>query len=239
MCIVIILIAGIYTIGGNMKRNEIKYIINPLQKEILANKLKGLCKRDENCISPSGYKVTSLYFDDYNNSSYYDKVNGIEYRKKFRIRTYNHDIKQINLEKKSKHGNMCEKQVFPITYEEYLNILAGNLDFLKLYDSPLARDFCFSYAAKGLRPKSVVSYDRDAYIYPFGDVRITFDSNIKSGVRGFDIFNNILEIKTPDHSNIIMEVKYSGYLPSNIKAIIQTATLMPLSVSKYVNTRIV
>ncbi|MEX1375993.1 MAG: polyphosphate polymerase domain-containing protein [Eubacteriales bacterium] len=222
-----------------MIRNEIKYIISPIKKDILIKKLECLCQRDPNCISPSGYRVSSLYFDDYNNSSYYDKVNGINYRKKYRIRAYNNETKKINLEKKVKHENICEKQVFPITYDEYISILRGNLNFLKLYTSPTARDFYFSYTSKGLRPKSLVSYDRDGYIYKYGNVRITFDSNIKSSINGIDIFDNNKEIEMPYNKNIIMEVKYTEYLPSNIKAIIQNSSVMPLAISKYINTRIV
>ena len=82
-------------------RHEIKYIIPFEQALIYQHKLKALLGLDANSIDGK-YTITSLYYDDYKNSAFTQKVEGDMIRHKYRLRYYNEAIDQVKLERKSK-----------------------------------------------------------------------------------------------------------------------------------------
>ena len=99
-------------------RHEIKYMISKNTGEILKQKLKTIMDIDKNSYNEDNtYQIRSLYFDDTQNTAYYEKLDGVEYRKKYRIRIYNQDDNFIRLECKYKHNNMTSKESVLITKE--------------------------------------------------------------------------------------------------------------------------
>jgi hypothetical protein len=216
-----------------MYRNELKYIINAHQKNLMANKLRSLCQRDSFSDAAGGYIISSLYFEDYNQSSFFDKTNGIRDRKKFRIRAYNYQSDVIKLERKIKRGNLTDKSHLQISKEEYDQLVRGDVSFLSQKDDGVAKDFYLYYRTKNLRARVVVEYRREAYIYQYGDVRICFDTLLKAGIIQDDLFANGPRISAIPPDQIILEVKYTGYLPDVIRSPIQLNNLQRQSVSKY------
>lgn len=216
-----------------MYRNELKFMINAHQKNLMAHKLGNLCQRDSFSDAAGGYWISSLYFDDYHQSAFFDKANGIRARKKFRIRVYNNQSDVIKLERKIKRGNLTEKSHLQISREEYDQLMDGDVGFLSAKDDPVARDFHLSYRTKNLRSRVVVAYRREAYIYPYGDVRICFDSLLKAGAFQDDLFSPGPRIAVIPPDQIILEVKYTGYLPDVIRNLIQLNNLHWQSISKY------
>jgi hypothetical protein len=217
-----------------MYRNELKFLINAHQKTVLANRLSKICQRDSFGDENGGYLVSSLYFDDYNQSAIMDKLSGIRDRKKFRVRVYNYQSNVIKLERKIKRGNVTDKSHVKISKEEYDSLLRGEAGFLGLMPDPVARDFYLYYQIKNLRPRVVVEYRREAFIYKYGDTRITFDRFLKAGVNQKDLFSNGYMIAAIPYDQIILEVKYTGYIPDVIRNIIQIDNLQWQSSSKYV-----
>jgi hypothetical protein len=217
-----------------MHRNELKYLINVHQKKVMANRLSRICQRDPFSDRDGGYLVSSLYFDDYKQSAFFEKVNGIRERKKFRVRIYNHQPDVIKLERKTKRGIAIQKSHVPISREEYDSLVGGDAGFLRHKDDVVARDFYIYYQTKYLRPRVVVEYRREAFIYEYGDVRITFDYYLKAGVTKKDLFSNGYMISAIPQDQIILEVKYTGYFPDVIRNIIQIGSLQWQSSSKYV-----
>ena len=103
---------------------------------------------------------------------------------------------------------------------------------------PLIQELYFKMKSQMLKPKTVVDYIREAYIYKLGNVRITIDSNVRSGILSQDMFNiNLPTIKIPTNDSIILEVKFDEFLPDIIKDVIQTNTRKSTSISKYANSR--
>lgn len=217
-----------------MYRNEFKFFINAHQKYMMANKLSKICHRDSFSDADGGYLISSLYFDDYNQSSFIDKLSGIRDRKKFRVRVYNYQSNVIKLERKIKRGNVIDKSHIQISKEEYDTLVSGDVSFLRHKDDVVAKDFYLYYRTKNLRPRLVVEYRREAFIYKYGDVRITFDYLLKAGVFQKDLFSNGYMISAIPHDQIILEVKYTGYFPGVIRNIIQINNLQWQSSSKYV-----
>lgn len=177
--------------------------------------------------------ISSLYFDDYNQSAFFDKTNGIRERKKFRIRAYNYQSDVIKLERKIKRGNLIDKSHFQISREEYDRLVRGEVSFLRHKDDGVAIDFYLNYRTKNLRSRVVVEYRREAYIYRYGDVRICFDTLLKAGIFQDDLFSNGHRISVIPPNQIILEVKYTGYLPDVIRNLIQLKNLQWQSISKY------
>lgn len=216
-----------------MYRNELKYFINAHQKNVMANKLSTICQRDSFSDADGGYLVSSLYFDDYNQCAFFDKVSGIRDKKKFRVRVYNYQSSVIKLERKIKRENVTNKTHLRISKEEYDTLVNGDVSFLRHKNDVVAKDFYLHYRTKNLRPRVVVEYRREAFIYKYGEVRITFDSLLKAGVFQKDLFSNGYMISTIPHNQIILEVKYTGYFPDVIRNIIQINNLQRQSISKY------
>jgi hypothetical protein len=217
-----------------MYRNELKFFINAHQKNVMANKLSKICQRDPFCDADGGYLISSLYFDDYNQSALFDKLGGIRDRKKYRVRVYNYQSNVIKLERKIKRGNVTEKSHVQISKEEYDTLVSGEASFLRHKEDVVAKDFYLNYRTRNLRPRVVVEYRREPFIYKYGDVRITFDYYLKAGVFQKDLFSNGYMISAIPQDQIILEVKYTGYFPDVIRNIIQIANLQWQSCSKYV-----
>jgi hypothetical protein len=222
-----------------MFRNEFKYFINAHQKNMMANKLSKICQRDSFSDAGGGYLISSLYFDDYNQSAIFDKLSGIRDRKKFRVRVYNYQSNVIKLERKIKRENVTVKSFVQISKEDYTALINGDVSIFRHKDDVVAKDFYLYYRTKNLRPRVVVEYRREAFIYKYGDVRITFDYLLKAGVFQKDLFSNGYMISAIPHDQIILEVKYTGYFPDVIRNIIQIDNLQWQSSSKYVKCCVV
>src|SRR4030042_360536 len=208
--------------------------MNAHKKNMMTNKLSRICQRDSFSDAEGGYLISSLYFDDYNQSAFFDKLSGISDRKKFRVRIYNCQSNVIKLERKIKREHIIEKSHIQISKEEYNTLVGGDVGFLRHKDDVVAKDFYLYYRTKNLRPRVVVEYRREAFIYKYGHVRITFDYLLKAGVVQKDLFSNGYMISAIPHDQLILEVKYTGYFPDVIRNIIQIDNLQWQSSSKYV-----
>ena len=218
-------------------RHELKYIINTQQVKVISNRLKYICKIDKYANEDGFYRVSSLYFDDYIDSGVYDKLDGIDRRKKFRIRIYNGKDEVIKMEKKAKNMSACVKDSVAITRSEYEKILAGDLTFMQATENLMLRDFYTLFRTRKLRPKVIVDYQRKAFIYQYGRVRITMDMQMKGAVGVCDLFSDMSYRPAMDKNKTILEVKYTGFLPEVIRDMIQHGSGNMQAISKYVACR--
>ena len=217
-----------------MYRHELKYIINGSAAYIIRSRLSHICSLDKNSGEDGNYRVSSLYFDDYCNSAVGDNLGGYMKRKKFRIRAYNVDDTIIKLERKSKNNQLCKKDSVFISKDEYERILGEDYSFMKDSDNPVIKDFYLMTQTRILRPKVIVDYFREAYIYQPGRVRITLDRLLKASLNGIDIFDDTL-IYSPvtSQTETILEIKYTGFLPSHIMDMTQQSNGVRQAISKY------
>ena len=161
---------------------------------------------------PDGYIVSSLYFDDRADSSYHEKLAGAEHRKKYRVRLYNFDPSFIVLERKVKVGGMIEKHSTPISRPTFERLGAGDFGVLEAESSELAHQVLACARARGLAPKVVVTYRREAYIHPVSNTRITFDKQLDAAwsrermTGGGDFAFAFPSPGTGESSSVIMEI---------------------------------
>ncbi len=216
-------------------RSELKHYINYQDYLIIKSKISNFLTLDKNVYKDSfEYKIRSIYFDNFNNKVLEEKLLGLNKRDKFRIRLYNDDDSFIRLEKKSKINGLCKKISEPITKDEVLKIINNDIEFLIKSQKQLFQDLYIKMKTEFLKPKTIVDYEREAYIYKIGNVRITFDKNLRTGIVSNDIFNKELCTISPINKDyIVLEVKYDEFLPEFILNLIQLGERSKTSISKY------
>ena len=215
-------------------RVEQKYMLTLPQYQGLMPVMAGLLERDRHAGKRGEYMIRSLYFDDMYQSAYEEKLDGVYSRKKYRIRVYNCQDQIIHLECKYKQGAYISKESVSLTREEYERILRGDCLFLAHKGSLMAGEFCADYYSKLLRPKVIVDYEREPYVMEAGTVRVTFDK----AVRAASPRENLFDEGAPSYlaippERMIMEIKYTGYLPERVRQIFKTQDLPQTSASKY------
>lgn len=218
-------------------RHEWKHNINYSDMIALRQSLQVIASPDKNAID-GRYHIRSIYFDNLYDTALREKIDGVNKREKFRIRLYNNDTSYITLEKKSKINGLCSKQINRLTLEEAKLIQAGEYEWMRKSDKPLVTEVFSKMQSQGIKPKTIVDYDREPYIYGPGNVRVTFDYNIRTGLMETDFLNpDCITIPAGDPV-IILEVKWDEFLPDVIKNAIQLKGRQVSAFSKYAACRI-
>lgn len=218
-------------------RHELKYNINPLDDVELSHRLRKLFQHDSNAGSRGTYRVSSLYFDTPYDKALRQKIDGVNCREKFRLRYYNNDTSFIRLEKKIKQNGLCCKYSEPITAEEVKELLNGNIDFLLNSGKPLFMELYSKMRGQLLAPKTTVVYDREAFLYGPGNVRITLDRNLHTGLSNIDFLNPNLHCMNVSENLCVLEVKYDAFLPEIVRLAVQTPNRRATAFSKYATCR--
>ena len=192
-------------------RHELKYLISYGQKADLNLRLAPLLEQDSHARGGC-YMIRSLYFDDYWNTAYQEKV-----------------------ERKRKRDSWIYKEDASLTHGQFDRILAGDVGFLEHSEEPLCREFYVEYMSNVLRPRVIVDYEREPWILDAGTVRITFDMNVRAAVDGFDVFDRGLPtLPVLEPGKLVMEVKFTEFLPQIVRDILPGKAQEITAASKYV-----
>ena len=218
-------------------RHELKQEITYIDMLVLRQRLKAVMKSDSHATNGK-YEIRSLYFDTFNDKALREKTDGIHIREKFRIRCYNHDFSIIHLEKKSKINGLCQKEKAKLTFNQTKAILDGDYAWMLESKEPLIRELYLKIKHHGLRPKTIVDYTREPFVFAPGNVRITLDYDIRTGISCIDFLNNSCTTVPIPNNPIILEIKWDEYLPDIIKDIIQLNCGRIGAFSKYASCRI-
>lgn len=185
-----------------------------------------------------GYIIRSLYFDTVYDGDYYEKQAGVELRRKIRLRCYDPRASYAMLEMKQKQGANQLKRSLKISREDAICLTQGDYSPLLKYSEPFAAECYAMMKCRCYLPKTIVEYNRKAYIAKENKIRVTFDNNIVSTESSFDLFSEHLNMNPVlDKSNVVLEVKFNGFLLSYIKNMLADINKSELSVSKYVLAR--
>ena len=216
-------------------RHELKLAVPYADYIGMRSRLRTVMTADPHTKSDGTYRIRSIYFDNSDDKALREKVDGAGKREKFRIRYYNDDFSFITLEKKMKIDSLCLKYDAPLTEEECRRILQGDLGWMKEAPQELVRELYAKMTYQRLQPRVLVSYLREPYIYPAGNVRVTFDSQIRTTLfhREF-LEKQVSDISATDTPlDRILEVKYDAFLPEIIQDLIQVAGIRQQAFSKY------
>lgn len=218
-------------------RHEWKHEISYSDLLTIRQRLSAVAKRDVHAVNGK-YHIRSLYFDNLADKALREKLDGISRREKFRIRYYNGDTSVIHLEKKSKIGGLGNKQSASLTAEEAQWIVEGRLDWMLHSDRPLVQELYVKMTTEGLRPKTIVDYIREPFVYAPGNVRVTLDYDIRTGLGCVDFLNTNCPMIPAGDAPIILEVKWDEFLPEVIRDVVQLNNRRVGAYSKYAACRI-
>lgn len=218
-------------------RHELKFPVTDTELTIIKYRLMPLMHMDVHQ-DGSAYTIRSLYFDDLNDSCMRENADGVDNRKKYRIRIYNGSDEVIKLEKKIKRREMTRKLSVPLRREICEEYIQGKMPEFYEGQSDLEKELLCEAKIHGMHPRSIVEYERTAFVEPKGNVRITFDRNISGSSKVENFFDKDLQVMPLlQQGQHILEVKYDELLPGYIADVLQISTLQQVSFSKYYYSR--
>lgn len=215
-------------------RHELKYTVDGGTYCSLRQRLKTVLKPDSHA-GPNGcYHIHSIYFDNPDDKALREKINGVALREKWRVRWYNDDLGHVMLEKKIKHNELCLKLSAPLTEQECRALAVGEDAWMIGHSSSLVQELYCKRKSQQLRPRVLVSYIREPYVYGPGNVRVTFDSAIRTGLYHRQMLDGAAGISTMETpGSRILEVKYDAFLPDIVRDLLQCGTVRQQAFSKY------
>ena len=218
-------------------RHEWKHEINSADRLVLISRLSAVMKRDRHSID-GAYRIRSIYFDTPEDKALREKIDGVNIREKFRIRFYNGDTSFIVLEKKSKVNGLCAKESCRISAEEAQKIGDGDIQWMLPDERPLCKELYSKMKSQRLAPKTIVDYTRDPFVFAPGNVRVTIDYDIRTGMFRTDFLNPGTLTLPAGESPIILEVKWDEFLPDIIRDAVSIPGRRVSAFSKYEQCRI-
>lgn len=218
-------------------REEKKFLLSQADALALRAHLSGVLNQDANN-GIDGYCVRSLYFDTIRNRDLQEKEDGIELRRKLRLRVYSPNAEFALLEMKQKQGQYQRKRSLRLDRSEAEELMDGNYSVLLQGKGDFGAE-CYTMMEMHLyRPKVIVEYDRFAFTAPENSIRITFDSAVRASGTNLNVFDPRLDLNyVLDPSGTVLEVKFNGFLLSYIKDMLLPVQKSELSVSKYALAR--
>ena len=218
-------------------RHEWKHELNRLDLLTIRQRLRAVMEPDPHA-SDGSYFIRSLYFDNLRDKALREKLDGVNMREKFRIRYYNGDPSVIHLEKKSKRGGLGTKYSAPLAAEEVRRILEGDLAWMLESPHSLVQELYCKMLDQGLRPRTIVDYTREPYIYAPGNVRVTLDYDIRTSLSCGGFLDPGCPTIPAGDAPILLEVKWDEYLPDIIRDVVQLPGRRASAFSKYAQCRI-
>lgn len=221
----------------DVSRKELKYLVSEVEAARMRRALEAVLAPDAHNRG-SGYLVRSLYFDTPFDRDFEEKVDGYDSRRKIRLRVYGAEAETAKLELKEKAGTAQRKRSLTLHREEAQRLIGGDCGFLLERPEETARRLYTMMTLQGYRPKCIVEYDRTAYTRKTNDIRITFDRRLRATEADLALFSPSLTLyPVADPSETTMEVKYNGFLFTDVKQVIGLADRMQISNSKYCRAR--
>lgn len=217
-------------------RHEVKHEISPQDMPALRQRLRAVMSPDSH--APEGrYQVRSLYFDNLEDKALREKLDGVKVREKYRIRLYNHDPSLIHLERKQKLGALGRKTFVPLTPRQAQSMAGGSMDWMAASPDPLLLGFYARLRQEGLRPKVLVDYTREAFVFAPGNVRVTLDYHIRTGLHSARLLDPHCPTVPIPGSPCILEVKWDAFLPDLVRDLVQLDGRHSCAFSKYAACR--
>lgn len=221
-------------------RRELKHWIAQAEAMALRHRLGAALRRDEHAGPDGTYRVRSLYFDNYQDKVLLEKLDGVAERDKFRVRVYGEGLDAIRIEKKSKRDSLGWKRSAWLSRAECAALLEGRTDWIPARGDALLDDFRRCHRSQMLRPRTIVEYRREAFVHPAGNVRVTIDRDLRTGLYATDFLNPDLPL-LPAYpaGECVLEVKFDAYLPDFVRDLVQVGDRQSSAVSKYALCRFV
>ena len=176
------------------------------------------------------YKVTSIYFDNANEASYLQKVNGDKNKIKVRARYYNDSLEFINLEAKIKFSDksyklktrLTESELNSLLNQNFLNVGNGDSDKAKIY-------YYLKYF--GMQKKLNIDYERiEMSLKTQNKIRLTIDYDVFSAL---NIGTKVNQRRCVNEDLCILEIKAdNNFIEKYVKFILEKYKMNYQAISK-------
>lgn len=214
-------------------REEKKFLISVDEFIRKSHQLEQVLTQDKHN-GVHGYMIRSLYFDTPFDDDFFEKQAGVELRRKVRLRIYDPTHDYAMLEMKQKQGAQQLKRSLRMPKKDALQLIQCNFSPLLEYEEPFAAEMYAFMSTRCYRPKTIVEYKRKAFVAKENKIRVTFDNGIVATESSFDLFSEQLNMNPVlDPYDVVMEVKFNGFLLGYIRDLINSVNRSELSVSKY------
>ena len=219
-------------------RFELKYLVDTRVQNALCQLMRARMLRGEHAMEDGTYHVLSQYYDGPGLPFYFDKLDGLESRVKVRLRTYGLSFGPQApwfLELKRKQNSAISKL--------RVEVEPGTIDPSDPRSWDAIRDprigaYLAARDLMQLEPTAQVWYQREALASADDRLRITWDSTIRALFPGEAMDRRMLydseRAAIPDRY-VIVEIKSAQTFPHWLTELIQRASLVPESISKYVH----
>lgn len=224
----------------DFQRYEFKYLIPNAWAGLIVSDLTRLMDFDAYSQGANSYDLYSVYFDTSDWQAYYEKMDGVERRKKFRVRSYEPSpaaTGTVMLEIKEKNKDIILKRRLPVSPGQVADVIAPGSSFV---DEPVAKEWRFSVLRDALKPRVLVRYRRMAFVPKgHGDFRITLDQAIEWGRPHSAIDFSARTAAIPALRGFsVLEVKFAKRPPKFIFELIKRYNLRNEAISKYCESAI-
>ncbi|MFN4151546.1 MAG: VTC domain-containing protein [Candidatus Sericytochromatia bacterium] len=221
-------------------RFELKYIISVEKAERIIHDVLEKALPDPHG-GVDGYLISSLYYDNDDLDFFWDKIEGIKYRRKIRIRVYPEDnfenIKSGIVEIKQRINRTVQKRRLKLDLKDAYKLCSSDFDYSKLdkLDKEVASEIDYLVKVKDLQPSCIIKYHRKAFM---GDIynpglRITFDTDLRYRINNFKLDRNDEGYLFLPENYCIMEVKVNDVIPDWVTSIVSKHNCQIQRISKY------
>lgn len=224
----------------HIRRFEFKYLVREENLDKIRRSISNFVIPDPYAKNAKGgvYQVSSIYFDDYKVFSYFEKLDGIKGRKKFRIRTYESKISKtskVYLEIKKRDEVVIFKDRSLVPFDRFVSGLVRRNynNLLRLGERDVTSQFIYYLMSKSLKPNVLISYKREAYLDERNhSFRITLDQGLcAKSTRELSFDRTGLVEILPGFT--ILEAKFNRIMPAWFGQVIRAHNLERVSFSKY------
>lgn len=222
-------------------RFELKYLITLQQAERFKTALRAFLIPDEHGNNSGRYTIASLYYDSPDFRCYREKVDGIKFRCKLRIRRYETgealtDEGSVFVEIKQRIDRVTQKRRVMLPYREALRLCNDRqVPNHEASDKTVIDEIFVFLWQHNLRPVSIVRYDRQAFIgaeYDIG-LRVTFDTTLSFQTQQLHLHEQPSGLLMLPANQVVMEIKVNERIPYWLTELIATHNLQMVRVSKY------
>lgn len=218
-------------------RFELKYVVPAERLDSLAGELEGRMEQDPHG-GRIGYEVWSRYYDSPGLRFYWEKIDGIKFRRKLRIRTYGDpsrltDDSEVFVEIKQRINRVTQKRRVAMSHVRAGLICSGARGVVPAH--PVGKEAARLAVSLGLQPQSVIGYHRRALVGTDADpgLRVTFDTSIRARDGDLDLGSGSHGLAVIPPHLAIVEVKVNERVPRWLVEVCWRRSLTLVRVSKY------